>query len=101
MPVESALLIVALTIALGLALGSLSVRGIKLGVAGILFAGLAFGHFENFADCTFGKSRSSGSRKRLRVQFFCDLIVRAPSISQLDDLTSEELNPFACFCFAN
>ena len=43
--VESALLILALTIALGLALGSISVRGIKLGVAGILFAGLAFGHF--------------------------------------------------------
>ena len=43
--VESALLALALTIALGLALGSISVRGIKLGVAGILFAGLAFGHF--------------------------------------------------------
>lgn len=31
--------------ALGLALGSVRVRGIGLGVAGVLFAGLVFGHF--------------------------------------------------------
>lgn len=32
-------------VAVGLALGSLSVRGIALGPAGVLFAGLLFGHF--------------------------------------------------------
>jgi putative transport protein len=42
--VESALLMLGLTIAVGLLLGSVSLRGIKLGVAGVLFAGLAFGH---------------------------------------------------------
>lgn len=43
--VESTLLILALVIALGLAVGHVSVRGIRLGVAAILFVGLAFGHF--------------------------------------------------------
>jgi putative transport protein len=43
--VESTLLILALVIALGLALGSVSFRGVRLGVAGILFIGLAFGHW--------------------------------------------------------
>jgi putative transport protein len=43
--VESSLLILALVIALGLMIGSVSFRGIRLGVAGILFSGLAFGHF--------------------------------------------------------
>src|SRR5215475_6206659 len=43
--VDSSLLILALVIALGLAVGSISIRGIRLGVAGILFSGLVFGHF--------------------------------------------------------
>jgi putative transport protein len=43
--VESTLLILALVIALGLAIGSVSVRGVRFGVAGILFVGLAFAHF--------------------------------------------------------
>jgi putative transport protein len=43
--VESTLLILALVIAAGLTLGRISIRGVRLGVAGILFAGLAFGHF--------------------------------------------------------
>jgi putative transport protein len=38
-------LIFALVIALGLFLGSLRFFGIQLGVAGVLFAGLLFGHF--------------------------------------------------------
>ena len=42
--VESTLLILALVIALGLALEGISFRGVRLGVAGILFTGLAFGH---------------------------------------------------------
>jgi putative transport protein len=43
--VQSSVLIIALVIALGLALGRVSFRGIRLGVAGILFGGLVFGHF--------------------------------------------------------
>jgi putative transport protein len=43
--IEASLLILSLVIALGLVLGSISIRGIRLGVAGILFAGLAFGHY--------------------------------------------------------
>ena len=43
--VESSLLILALVIALGLACGGVALRGVRLGVAGILFVGLAFGHF--------------------------------------------------------
>ncbi len=38
--------ILALIIALGLAFGNLKFFGIKLGVAGVLFAGLLFGHFK-------------------------------------------------------
>jgi len=39
-----AVMILALVAGSGLALGSLRVRGIGLGIAGVLFAGLAFGH---------------------------------------------------------
>ena len=41
----SAILILALVAGLGLALGSLRIRGVGLGIAGVLFAGIAFGHF--------------------------------------------------------
>lgn len=43
--VASALLIYSLVIALGLWLGSLRIGSFELGVAGVLFVGLAFGHF--------------------------------------------------------
>ena len=69
--VESALMILALTIALGLALGSISVRGIKLGVAGNLFAGLAFGHFgltPNGTVLGFARVWSCAVRVRGRVE---------------------------------
>lgn len=41
----SFLLPIALVIAAGLALGQVKVRGVSLGVAGVLFAGLLLGHF--------------------------------------------------------
>jgi putative transport protein len=59
--VESTLLILALVIALGLALGSVSFRGVRLGVAGILFSGLAFGHFGHSPNATvLGFTREFG-----------------------------------------
>jgi putative transport protein len=44
-PVAYAVLVLSLIAVAGLALGSLKVRGIGLGTAGVLFAGIAFGHF--------------------------------------------------------
>lgn len=46
----SACFVLALVIALGSMIGSVRVRGIRLGVAGVLFAGLAFGHFHFTLD---------------------------------------------------
>jgi len=43
--VASSVLILALVAAIGLALGSLKIKGISLGIAGVLFSGLLFGHF--------------------------------------------------------
>ena len=43
--VAGAILVLALAAALGLALGALRIRGIGLGIAGVLFAGLILGHF--------------------------------------------------------
>ncbi|MDQ2687053.1 MAG: putative transporter [Armatimonadota bacterium] len=43
--VAHAVVILGLVTFLGLALGSIQVFGIRLGVAGVLFVGLAFGHF--------------------------------------------------------
>lgn len=43
--VVGAILLLALVCAAGLALGALRFKGIGLGVSGVLFAGLAFGHF--------------------------------------------------------
>ncbi len=37
--------VIAIVAALGLALGSLQVKGVGLGIAGVLFSGLAIGHF--------------------------------------------------------
>src|SRR5215469_84695 len=42
-PVAHAVLAFSLVIALGLALGSLGIRGVRLGTAGVLFAGLFLG----------------------------------------------------------
>jgi putative transport protein len=44
-PIAYAVLVLCLIAMSGLALGSLRVRGIGLGTAGVLFAGIAFGHF--------------------------------------------------------
>jgi len=43
--VAQTMVVLSLVAAIGLALGSLQVRGVGLGIAGVLFAGLAFGHF--------------------------------------------------------
>ncbi len=44
-PIAGAILTLSLVAIAGLALGSLKVRGIALGSAGVLFAGIVFGHF--------------------------------------------------------
>ncbi|MBS0658297.1 MAG: putative transporter [Verrucomicrobia bacterium] len=44
-PVAYSVLILSAIAVLGLALGHLKVRGLQLGVAGVLFAGIGFGHF--------------------------------------------------------
>lgn len=43
--VAQALLVLSAVAALGLGLGQIKIAGVKLGVGGALFAGLAFGHF--------------------------------------------------------
>jgi putative transport protein len=43
--VAHALLLLAVVAVCGLALGSIRIRGIDLGIAGVLFAGIGFGHF--------------------------------------------------------
>ena len=43
--IATSVLILALVVASGLVLGGVRFRGIRLGVAGVLFSGLAFGHF--------------------------------------------------------
>ncbi len=44
-PHAEPILVISLTAILGLLIGSMKVRGIKLGVAGMLFSGLLLGHF--------------------------------------------------------
>lgn len=46
LPIAHAVLVLAGVAVLGLALGSLKVRKIGLGIAGVLFAGILFGHFK-------------------------------------------------------
>src|SRR2546430_12619374 len=41
--VSGALVLLSAACALGLAIGAISVHGVKVGVAGVLFAGMAFG----------------------------------------------------------
>ena len=45
-PVAFAILMLASVAAVGLAVGKLRLRGIGLGVAGVLFVGIVFGHFQ-------------------------------------------------------
>lgn len=44
--VPHTLLVISLVVASGLVLGRLSLAGIQLGIAGVLFSGLIFGHFQ-------------------------------------------------------
>jgi putative transport protein len=44
-PTGHAILVLSLIAMVGLALGHLKIRGIGLGIAGVLFAGIGFGHF--------------------------------------------------------
>lgn len=44
-PVAWTVLVLSAVAILGFAIGSIRVRGVSLGVAGVLFAGIAFGHF--------------------------------------------------------
>ncbi|MFA5138705.1 MAG: putative transporter [Elusimicrobiota bacterium] len=48
--VAYAVLLISLVAALGLALGNIRVRGVNLGIAGVLFAGIAFGHLKVTVD---------------------------------------------------
>jgi putative transport protein len=43
--VSQAVVVLGCIAILGLLLGSIKVKGIGLGIAGVLFAGIAFGHF--------------------------------------------------------
>ena len=59
--VAEALLVLSAVAALGLALGQLKLGGVRLGVGGALFAGLAFGHFGIGMDATMlGFAREFG-----------------------------------------
>src|SRR6478672_10684193 len=49
-PVAHAVGMLALVCVLGMALGSLKFRGIGLGTAGVLFAGILLGHFAEAVD---------------------------------------------------
>src|SRR6516225_484372 len=49
-PVAQAIGILALVCVAGMAIGSVTVRGIGLGTAGVLFAGLITGHFSKPVD---------------------------------------------------
>jgi putative transport protein len=43
--VANTVLVLSLVAALGLALGSVQIRGLSLGIGGVLFAGIAFSYF--------------------------------------------------------
>lgn len=49
-PIAYAILVLSGVAVLGLALGSVKMRGISLGIAGVLFAGIVFGHFRFAID---------------------------------------------------
>lgn len=50
--VAQALLVISAVAALGLALGQVRIAGVRLGVGGVLFSGIAFGHFGFTFDAT-------------------------------------------------
>ncbi len=50
--VAQAALVLSIVAALGIAIGSLKIRGIGLGIAGVLFSGLFIGHFLGKANIT-------------------------------------------------
>lgn len=45
-PIAHAMLVLACVVSLGLALGSVKLRGVGLGAAGVLFVGILFGHLQ-------------------------------------------------------
>jgi putative transport protein len=49
-PIAHAILVLACVSMVGLSVGSIKVRGISLGTAGVLFAGILFGHFGERID---------------------------------------------------
>ncbi|WP_038167557.1 putative transporter [Verrucomicrobium sp. BvORR106] len=49
-PIPHAMALMALVCVAGMALGSIRVRGVKLGTAGVLFAGILVGHFVDAVD---------------------------------------------------
>lgn len=58
---ESSLLVISLVVAIGLAIGSIAIRGVRIGVAGILFSGLMFAQFGLVLNQTvLGFSREFG-----------------------------------------
>ncbi|MEZ6089753.1 MAG: putative transporter [Pirellulaceae bacterium] len=54
-PITSAIMTLAMVSVVGLLIGSLKFRGIGLGSAGVLFAGIAFGHFGASIDENIGE----------------------------------------------
>jgi hypothetical protein len=51
-PIAYAILILSLVALAGFGLGEVELRGIKLGVTGVLFAGILFGHFRVLCPLT-------------------------------------------------
>jgi putative transport protein len=49
-PIAHAIGVLALVCVVGMALGSLRIKGVGLGTAGVLFAGILFGHFGETVD---------------------------------------------------
>ena len=46
--VASTVLVISMVVALGLAIGSIKIKNVSLGIAGVLFSGLLFGHFKEY-----------------------------------------------------
>lgn len=58
--VAQAILLLCAVAAIGLAIGSIKNRGAGLGIAGVLFAGLVFGHFGVVINPKAARPRWSG-----------------------------------------
>jgi len=74
------LLILGLVAALGLQLGHIRVYGVSLGVAGVLFVGLVFGHFGSKFDPNFWSSPATSGLFSSFTQSVCRL---APALFRL------------------